>query len=258
MHLIKYSSPKLDPLLGFPKDILLPQQGSGATNEARTQIYKCVEERISHGSRYSRGQKAGGPWVFASGLQGGKKNDSTRAHIVRAGNRWLRLGDLAGHDVILGRQLALLLTLIIKFSRRKLWQQNHNNEWRKPMDPVAIIIMLAIGAVAGWLAGLIYSGSGFGLIGNIIVGILGAIVAGFLLPGLFSFDTTVGQIISATIGAIILLFIVGLVRTRFAWSFGMMSVAAATIGSRGSSDHCGGGVNFPAWFRRAWESDHLW
>ena len=47
------------------------------------------------------------------------------------------------------------------------------------MDPVAIIIMLAIGAVAGWLAGLIYSGAGFGLIGNIIVGIVGAIVAGF-------------------------------------------------------------------------------
>ncbi|MEM6499044.1 MAG: GlsB/YeaQ/YmgE family stress response membrane protein, partial [Pseudomonadota bacterium] len=45
------------------------------------------------------------------------------------------------------------------------------------MDPVAIIIMLLVGAVAGWLAGQIMKGAGFGLIGNIIVGILGAIIA---------------------------------------------------------------------------------
>jgi uncharacterized membrane protein YeaQ/YmgE (transglycosylase-associated protein family) len=55
------------------------------------------------------------------------------------------------------------------------------------MDPVAIIIMLVIGAVAGWLAGLIYSGAGFGLVGNIIVGILGAIIAGTLLPSFLHF-----------------------------------------------------------------------
>jgi uncharacterized membrane protein YeaQ/YmgE (transglycosylase-associated protein family) len=83
------------------------------------------------------------------------------------------------------------------------------------MDPVAIIIMLAIGAVAGWLAGLVYSGAGFGLIGNIIVGILGAIVAGFLLPGYMPAGIA-GQIISAAIGAIILLFIIRLVSRRAA------------------------------------------
>ena len=66
------------------------------------------------------------------------------------------------------------------------------------MDPVAIIIMLAIGAVAGWLAGQILSGSGFGLVGNILVGIAGALVAGFLLPGFLPFGGIVGQIISAT------------------------------------------------------------
>jgi uncharacterized membrane protein YeaQ/YmgE (transglycosylase-associated protein family) len=80
------------------------------------------------------------------------------------------------------------------------------------MDPVSIIIILAIGAVAGWLAGLIFSGSGFGLIGNIVVGILGAIVAGFLLPGYIPVAGIAGQIISATIGAVILLFVIGLVR----------------------------------------------
>ncbi len=84
------------------------------------------------------------------------------------------------------------------------------------MDPVAILIMLVIGAVAGWLAGVIYSGAGFGLIGNIIVGILGAIIAGALLPGFLQFPGIVGQIISAAIGAIILLALVNLVARRAA------------------------------------------
>ena len=80
------------------------------------------------------------------------------------------------------------------------------------MDPVAIIVMLVVGAIAGWLAGLVYKGGGFGLVGNIIVGILGAIIAGYLLPGYLNFSGIGGQIISAAIGAIILLFLVSLVR----------------------------------------------
>ncbi len=79
------------------------------------------------------------------------------------------------------------------------------------MDPVALIIMLAIGAVAGWLAGLLMKGAGFGIIGNIIVGIIGAVIAGFVLGGMFG-GGLVGQIISATIGAVILLFIISLVK----------------------------------------------
>jgi uncharacterized membrane protein YeaQ/YmgE (transglycosylase-associated protein family) len=82
------------------------------------------------------------------------------------------------------------------------------------MDPVSIIIMLVIGAIAGWLAGLIYSGGGFGLVGNIIVGILGAIIAGFLLPGALQFSGIAGQIISATIGAVILLFLINFINRR--------------------------------------------
>ncbi|MBI1383891.1 MAG: GlsB/YeaQ/YmgE family stress response membrane protein [Rhizobiales bacterium] len=80
------------------------------------------------------------------------------------------------------------------------------------MDPVAIIVMLAIGAVAGWLAGQIIKGGGFGLVGNIIVGVLGAIVAGFLLPGVLPFSGLLGQIISATIGAVILLLVISFVK----------------------------------------------
>ncbi len=80
------------------------------------------------------------------------------------------------------------------------------------MDPVALLIFLGIGAIAGWLAGNIISGGGFGLVGNIIVGILGAIIAGFLLPNIIPISGIVGQILSATIGAIILLFVIKLVK----------------------------------------------
>jgi len=84
------------------------------------------------------------------------------------------------------------------------------------MDSVAIIVMLVIGAVAGWLAGVVYSGAGFGLVGNIIVGILGAIIAGALLPGFLQFSGIVGEIISAAIGAIVLLALVSFVSRRAA------------------------------------------
>ena len=46
----------------------------------------------------------------------------------------------------------------------------------------SLIVFLIIGAVAGWLAGLIVKGYGFGLIGNIVVGIVGAFIAGWLFP----------------------------------------------------------------------------
>jgi uncharacterized membrane protein YeaQ/YmgE (transglycosylase-associated protein family) len=76
----------------------------------------------------------------------------------------------------------------------------------------AIVIILIIGAVAGWLAGLIVRGMGFGLIGNIIVGIVGAFIAGWLLPriGIVIGGGMIAAIVNATIGAVVLLVIVGL------------------------------------------------
>lgn len=81
------------------------------------------------------------------------------------------------------------------------------------MDPQlqAIIIWLIVGGVAGWLAGQIVKGHGFGLVGNIVVGIVGAFLAGWLLPSLgLGLTGIVGAIIYAAIGAIILLFLIGL------------------------------------------------
>jgi uncharacterized membrane protein YeaQ/YmgE (transglycosylase-associated protein family) len=78
-----------------------------------------------------------------------------------------------------------------------------------------LLVTLFVGLVAGWLAGKVVRGTGFGLIGDIIVGILGAFIAGWLFPRL-GFHLGVGivaEIISAAIGAILLLLIVRLIRT---------------------------------------------
>jgi uncharacterized membrane protein YeaQ/YmgE (transglycosylase-associated protein family) len=82
------------------------------------------------------------------------------------------------------------------------------------MQIESLLILLLIGAVAGYLAGLIVKGYGFGLVGNIVVGIVGALVAGWLLPrlGLFTGSGILGDIISATIGAVVLLILIGFVR----------------------------------------------
>ena len=74
----------------------------------------------------------------------------------------------------------------------------------------SLLVFIIIGAIAGWLAGLIVSGFGFGLIGNIIVGIVGAFIAGWIFPRIgFSIGGGIlASIIHATIGAIILLVLV--------------------------------------------------
>jgi len=76
-----------------------------------------------------------------------------------------------------------------------------------------LIIFLVIGALAGWLAGVIMKGGGFGLIGNIVVGVVGAFLGGWLLPKLgVSIGGDFGGFITAVIGAVILLFVVRLIK----------------------------------------------
>ena len=78
----------------------------------------------------------------------------------------------------------------------------------------SLLVFIIIGAIAGWLAGLIVAGYGFGLLGNIVVGVVGALIAGWLFPriGFAIGGGIVAAIIHATIGAIILLLLVRLVR----------------------------------------------
>lgn len=78
----------------------------------------------------------------------------------------------------------------------------------------SLIVLVVVGAVAGWLAGQIVRGGGFGLAGNVAIGIVGAVIAGFLLPRL---GVSVGggflaSVIQATLGAVILLVLIRVIR----------------------------------------------
>jgi len=77
-----------------------------------------------------------------------------------------------------------------------------------------LLIILFVGLVAGWLAGQIVRGTGFGIIGDILVGIAGAFIATLLFPrlGIHLGSGLISEIIYSAIGAIILLLVVRLVR----------------------------------------------
>lgn len=78
----------------------------------------------------------------------------------------------------------------------------------------SIIVILFVGLVAGWLAGKIVRGTGFGIIGDLVVGIVGAFIASLLFPrlGIHLGFGLIAKIIDSAIGAIILLLIVRLFR----------------------------------------------
>ena len=84
-------------------------------------------------------------------------------------------------------------------------------------ETYGILAMLLIGLVAGFLAGKIMRGSGFGLIGDIIVGIIGAVIGSWLWGALklptFS-PAWLTAVVAATVGAVLLLFVIGLFSRR--------------------------------------------
>jgi uncharacterized membrane protein YeaQ/YmgE (transglycosylase-associated protein family) len=76
----------------------------------------------------------------------------------------------------------------------------------------SLLVILLVGLVAGWLAGKIVAGGGFGIIGDIAVGIVGALIGSWLIPhfGIRIGSGIVSAIIVATIGSVLLLVVVGL------------------------------------------------
>jgi uncharacterized membrane protein YeaQ/YmgE (transglycosylase-associated protein family) len=81
------------------------------------------------------------------------------------------------------------------------------------LEQETILTWIAIGGVAGWLAGLIVEGYGFGLLGNIALGILGAGIAGLGVAAVgVHVDTTVGNVVASTLGAVLLLLLASLLR----------------------------------------------
>jgi len=79
---------------------------------------------------------------------------------------------------------------------------------------VEFIWFILIGLVAGWLAGQLVKGGGFGVVGDIVVGVIGALLGGFLFStmGVSAGGSLLGSIIVATIGAVILIFILRLIK----------------------------------------------
>ena len=81
------------------------------------------------------------------------------------------------------------------------------------MEIHELILFLLIGLVAGWLAGRVMKGAGFGLVGDLVIGVIGAFLGGgiFRLLG-FSLGGILGVLVTALIGAIVLIFILRLVK----------------------------------------------
>ena len=87
------------------------------------------------------------------------------------------------------------------------------------MSGESLIVILLVGVIAGWLAGQIVRGTGFGVVGDLIVGIVGAFIGDWLLRRL-GIQLGIGMaaaIINATVGAIVLLLVVRLVRGGSYW-----------------------------------------
>lgn len=79
---------------------------------------------------------------------------------------------------------------------------------------MSLLWFLVVGLVAGWLAGVLVKGGGFGVVGDLVVGVIGAFFGGFLFNalGASAGGGLLGSIIVATIGAVVLLFIVRLIK----------------------------------------------
>ena len=80
----------------------------------------------------------------------------------------------------------------------------------------SLLVILLVGLAAGWLAGQIVQGTGFGIIGDMVIGIIGAFIGDWWMPqlGLHLGVGIISAIINATIGAVLLLFVIRLVRGR--------------------------------------------
>jgi uncharacterized membrane protein YeaQ/YmgE (transglycosylase-associated protein family) len=87
------------------------------------------------------------------------------------------------------------------------------------MSDESILVILLVGLVAGWLGSQIVRGTGYGLVADLCIGIVGALIGDWLLPrlGIHLGSGIIAAIISATIGAVILLIVLRLVRRGGRW-----------------------------------------
>ncbi len=82
---------------------------------------------------------------------------------------------------------------------------------------MGLLTWIVVGAIAGWLAGKVMKGSGFGLIGDIVIGVIGALVGGWLAGTFLNVSNAISgfnlnTIFVAFLGAVIVLFILRLLK----------------------------------------------
>ena len=87
------------------------------------------------------------------------------------------------------------------------------------MSSESLLVIVLVGLAAGWLAGQIIQGTGFGLVGDLVIGIVGAFIGSWLLPqlGIHLGTGLVPAIVNATIGALVLLLIIRVLRGGGGW-----------------------------------------
>ena len=90
------------------------------------------------------------------------------------------------------------------------------------MSGESLLVVFVVGLIAGWLAGQIVQGTGFGIVGDLLIGIAGAFIGSWLLPqlGFHLGSGIVLAVINATIGALLLLLVIRLVRGGGGWHRG--------------------------------------
>src|SRR5271167_998499 len=104
-------------------------------------------------------------------------------------------------------------------SARNFLDSNSPEDTKMQMSGESLLIILVVGLIAGWLAGQIVQGAGFGIVGDLLIGIAGAFIGSWLLPqlGLHLGSGIISAIINATSGALLLLLVIRLVRSGGGW-----------------------------------------
>ncbi|HEY2583821.1 MAG TPA: GlsB/YeaQ/YmgE family stress response membrane protein [Mucilaginibacter sp.] len=79
---------------------------------------------------------------------------------------------------------------------------------------LSFIGFIILGAIAGWLAGLLFKGTGFGLLGDIVIGIIGGVIGGWIAEDLLhiTLGGVIGDLIVAVAGALVLLWVISLLK----------------------------------------------
>ena len=80
-----------------------------------------------------------------------------------------------------------------------------------------LLLWVIVGGAAGWLAGVITKGKGYGCLGNVVVGVVGAVVGGWLfqaIPGLHPLSGLIGSLITAVVGAVVLIALLRLLTSK--------------------------------------------